>query len=102
MSGRFFHVMFALASLYVMMTLTAWYEPNEASIDKLQLNTGSLWVKVSLLSFPSKLQVRPAVLADRLGVGVSGAVHVDPRCPPHLPGSRVLGALAGTSSQQGI
>lgn len=41
----FFHLMFALATLYVMMTLTNWYKPN-SSLDTLNANTASMWVKI--------------------------------------------------------
>jgi hypothetical protein len=45
-SYSFFHVMFCLASLYVMMTLTAWYRP-ESNVHHLSLNEASVWVKMS-------------------------------------------------------
>ncbi|XP_029662546.1 probable serine incorporator isoform X2 [Formica exsecta] len=41
----FFHLMFALATLYVMMTLTNWYKPN-SSLDTLNANAASMWVKI--------------------------------------------------------
>ncbi|XP_018364574.1 PREDICTED: probable serine incorporator isoform X2 [Trachymyrmex cornetzi] len=41
----FFHLMFALATLYVMMTLTNWYKPN-SSLDTLNANNASMWVKI--------------------------------------------------------
>ncbi|XP_011647791.1 serine incorporator 1 isoform X2 [Pogonomyrmex barbatus] len=41
----FFHLMFALATLYVMMTLTNWYEPN-SNLITLNANTASMWVKI--------------------------------------------------------
>ncbi|XP_011689854.1 PREDICTED: probable serine incorporator isoform X2 [Wasmannia auropunctata] len=41
----FFHLMFALATLYVMMTLTNWYKPN-SSLDTLNANPASMWVKI--------------------------------------------------------
>ncbi|XP_043486081.1 probable serine incorporator isoform X2 [Polistes fuscatus] len=41
----FFHLMFALATLYVMMTLTNWYEPN-SNLDTLNSNVASMWVKI--------------------------------------------------------
>ncbi|KAL6255774.1 hypothetical protein P5V15_013017 [Pogonomyrmex californicus] len=41
----FFHLMFALATLYVMMTLTNWYEPN-STLETLNANTASMWVKI--------------------------------------------------------
>ncbi|XP_018315972.1 probable serine incorporator isoform X2 [Mycetomoellerius zeteki] len=41
----FFHLMFALATLYVMMTLTNWYKPN-STLDTLNANNASMWVKI--------------------------------------------------------
>lgn len=41
----FFHLMFALATLYVMMTLTNWYKPN-SNLDTLNSNVASMWVKI--------------------------------------------------------
>jgi serine incorporator 1/3 len=41
----FFHLMFALATLYVMMTLTNWYEPN-SDLKTLNANAASMWVKI--------------------------------------------------------
>ncbi|RZC34240.1 serine incorporator [Asbolus verrucosus] len=42
-SWSFFHIMFALATLYVMMTLTNWYKPNSSL--NLHANSASMWVK---------------------------------------------------------
>lgn len=44
-SWSFFHVMFGLATLYVMMTLTNWYSPN-STLKTLYANEASMWVKV--------------------------------------------------------
>lgn len=44
-SWSFFHVMFAFASLYVMMTLTAWNNPT-ASVAETLHNSSSMWVKM--------------------------------------------------------
>ncbi|XP_031774182.1 probable serine incorporator isoform X5 [Apis florea] len=41
----FFHLTFALATLYVMMTLTNWYQPN-SNLDTLNANIASMWVKI--------------------------------------------------------
>lgn len=45
----FFHLMFCLASFYVMMTLTNWYKPNvnESGILSLQSSTPAMWVKIA-------------------------------------------------------
>jgi len=44
-SWSFFHVMFALATLYVMMTLTNWFTPN-SSLASLSANASSVWIKI--------------------------------------------------------
>ncbi|BES97379.1 Serine incorporator (Serinc) [Nesidiocoris tenuis] len=44
-SWSFFHVMFAFATLYVMMTLTNWYSPR-SSLEDLNKNAASMWVKM--------------------------------------------------------
>lgn len=44
-SWSFFHIMFALATLYIMMTLTNWFHPN-SSLETLNANTASMWVKM--------------------------------------------------------
>ncbi|XP_021924282.1 probable serine incorporator isoform X2 [Zootermopsis nevadensis] len=44
-SWSFFHVMFGLATLYVMMTLTNWYSPN-STLETLNANEASMWVKI--------------------------------------------------------
>lgn len=44
-SYSFFHFMFCLASLYVMMTLTSWYHP-DSDLAHLNSNMASVWVKM--------------------------------------------------------
>lgn len=44
-SYSFFHFIFGLASLYVMMTLTSWYRP-ESDLTHLNANMASVWVKI--------------------------------------------------------
>ncbi|XP_056642291.1 probable serine incorporator isoform X2 [Diorhabda carinulata] len=67
-SWSFFHVMFALATLYVMMTLTNWFNPN-SSLENLHYNAASMWVKtisswLCLLLYGWTL-IAPVVLSDR-------------------------------------
>jgi len=45
-SYSFLHFMFALASLYVMMTLTNWYKP-ESDISEWRVSAAAMWVKIS-------------------------------------------------------
>ncbi|MFH4978204.1 hypothetical protein AB6A40_004913 [Gnathostoma spinigerum] len=40
-----FHLVFALASLYVMMTLTSWYKPDN-DLTHLNSNMAAVWVKI--------------------------------------------------------
>lgn len=44
-SWSFFHLMFAFASLYVMMTLTSWNKPT-AKVSDTYDNSSSMWVKM--------------------------------------------------------
>ncbi|XP_033312353.1 serine incorporator 1 isoform X4 [Bombus bifarius] len=64
----FFHLMFALATLYVMMTLTNWYQPN-SNLDTLNSNTASMWVKIisswMCLTLYIWSLIAPAVLTNR-------------------------------------
>ncbi|XP_039295734.1 serine incorporator 1 isoform X2 [Nilaparvata lugens] len=67
-SWTFFHLMFGLATLYVMMTLTNWYTPN-SSLETLNANTGSMWVKIISSWFCLSLYIwsliAPIALPDR-------------------------------------
>ncbi|XP_076233714.1 serine incorporator TMS1 isoform X2 [Calliopsis andreniformis] len=64
----FFHLMFALAILYVMMTLTNWYQPN-SDLKTLNANTASMWVKIisswMCLGIYVWSVIAPAVLPNR-------------------------------------
>lgn len=44
-SYSFFHFIFGLASLYVMMTMTSWYKPDN-DLSHLNSNMASMWVKI--------------------------------------------------------
>lgn len=67
-SWSMFHLMFALASLYVMMTLTNWYSP-ESDLSTFSSNAGAMWVKIisSWLCAAIYLWtlIAPAILSDR-------------------------------------
>lgn len=64
----FFHIMFALATLYVMMTLTNWYKPN-STLQTLNANVASMWVKAISSWLCAALYgwtlVAPILLPDR-------------------------------------
>ena len=65
-----FHLMFALATLYVMMTLTNWYSPSiTTDITSFNNNSAAMWVKIisSWLAAAIYLwsMIAPAVLVDR-------------------------------------
>ncbi|GIX81493.1 serine incorporator 1 [Caerostris extrusa] len=69
-SWSFFHFMFALASLYVMMTLTNWYDPvSSVPGQEAATNQASMWVKIisswlCILLYLWSL-IAPLVLKDR-------------------------------------
>lgn len=67
-SWSFFHFMFALASLYVMMTLTNWFQPSDDPKNLIE-NNASMWVKMSSSWICSALYlwtlVAPVALPDR-------------------------------------
>jgi len=62
-----FHIMFGLATLYVMMTLTNWYSPG--GIESISANMAAVWVKAisAWLCFGIYMWtlVAPVVLPDR-------------------------------------
>lgn len=41
-----FHIMFGLATLYIMMTLTNWYSPGTTTIETISANMSAVWVKI--------------------------------------------------------
>ncbi|KAG8172219.1 hypothetical protein JTE90_015326 [Oedothorax gibbosus] len=46
-SYAFFHVMFFLASLYIMMQLTHWFKPEQANLLTFERNWASVWIKMA-------------------------------------------------------
>jgi len=67
-SWSLFHVMFALATLYVMMCLTNWYKP-DSDLNTMNNNSAAVWVKIvsSWLCVGLYMWslVAPTVLEDR-------------------------------------
>jgi len=41
-----FHVVFCLASMYIMMTLTAWLRPEESNLTSFNQNWATVWIKM--------------------------------------------------------
>jgi len=69
-SWSLFHLMFALATLYVMMTLTNWYAPGkDVNIGTISANMSAVWVKIisSWLCFVIYMWtlIAPLVLPER-------------------------------------
>jgi serine incorporator 1/3 len=64
-----FHLMFFLASLYIMMTLTSWYAPQDSNLNTLYANMPSTWVKISsswvCLALYTWSLIAPLVFPDR-------------------------------------
>uniref|UniRef100_A0A6A7FSJ3 Serine incorporator 1-like isoform X2 n=1 Tax=Hirondellea gigas TaxID=1518452 RepID=A0A6A7FSJ3_9CRUS len=67
-SWSFFHLMFALATLYVMMTLTSWFTPG-SDITDISSNMAAVWVKMVsswlCIALYVWTLVAPVVLSDR-------------------------------------
>jgi len=67
-SWSLFHVMFALATLYVMMTLTNWYSPS-GDMSDYSSNSAAMWVKVISSWLAGSIYlwtlIAPAILQDR-------------------------------------
>jgi len=67
-SWSLFHLMFALATLYVMMTLTNWYSP-QSDLSSFSSNAGAMWVKIVSSWLSAALYiwtlVAPTLLVDR-------------------------------------
>ncbi|RVE50549.1 hypothetical protein evm_004776 [Chilo suppressalis] len=65
-SWTFFHIVFALATLYIMMTLTNWYNP---SSELSKQNAASMWIKITsswlCIGLYIWTLVAPAVFPDR-------------------------------------
>lgn len=69
-SWSLFHVMFALATLYIMMTLTNWYSPGyDNDLADFSSNSAAMWVKIISSWLCAALYtwtlVAPAILSDR-------------------------------------
>ena len=65
-----FHLMFALSTLYIMMTLTNWYSPGDnVSIESISANMGAVWVKIISAWLCAGIYVwtlvAPIILPDR-------------------------------------
>lgn len=67
-SWSLFHLMFALATLYVMMTLTNWYSPS-SDLTSFSSNSAAMWVKIISSWLCGGLYlwtlVAPTLLSDR-------------------------------------
>jgi len=67
-SWSLFHVMFALATLYVMMTLTNWFQP-DSDLVTMNNNSAAMWVKIVSSWICAGLYlwtlIAPAILTDR-------------------------------------
>lgn len=67
-SWSLFHVMFALATLYVMMCLTNWYKP-DSNLETMSANSAAVWVKMISSWLCAGLYIwtliAPAILSDR-------------------------------------
>ena len=64
-----FHIMFGLATLYIMMTLTNWYSPGNNTIETISANMSAVWVKIISSWLCAAIYVwtliAPVVLPDR-------------------------------------
>ncbi|VDK76905.1 unnamed protein product [Litomosoides sigmodontis] len=67
-SYSFFHFVFGLASLYVMMTLTCWYKP-DSDLRHLNSNMAAVWIKIVsswlCLAIYAWTLAAPAIFPDR-------------------------------------
>ena len=62
--------MFALATLYVMMTLTNWYSPESSGdLSNYSSNPAAMWIKITSSWLAAAIylwtMIAPAVLVDR-------------------------------------
>jgi len=68
-SWSLFHLMFGLATLYVMMTLTNWFHPSSANTENFSSNEAAVWVKIVSSWLCGALYlwtlVAPIILQDR-------------------------------------
>lgn len=67
-SWSLFHLMFALATLYVMMCLTNWFKP-DSNLETMSSNSAAVWVKIISSWLCAGLYIwtliAPIVLSDR-------------------------------------
>ncbi|XP_055309644.1 probable serine incorporator isoform X2 [Sitodiplosis mosellana] len=68
-SWSLFHVVFVAATLYIMMTLTNWYQPN-SKLETLNTNAASMWIKIvsswACVGLYGWSLIAPIVLTDRI------------------------------------
>jgi serine incorporator 1/3 len=67
-SYSFFHFVYALASLYAMMTLTNWYQPSQ-TLTFFNMSSPAYWIKIASSWFCLLLYLwtllAPCLLKDR-------------------------------------
>ncbi|XP_031637312.1 probable serine incorporator isoform X2 [Contarinia nasturtii] len=68
-SWSLFHGVFVAATLYIMMTLTNWYQPN-STLETLNTNAASMWIKIISSWLCAALYgwslLAPIILKDRI------------------------------------
>ncbi|EFX89697.1 hypothetical protein DAPPUDRAFT_40867, partial [Daphnia pulex] len=73
-----FHVVFCLASMYIMMTLTAWIRPEQATLSSFNQNWPTVWIKMGsswacVLLYLIALPMRRFGRYNRIGGGDNGS-----------------------------
>ena len=106
-SWSMFHVMFALATLYVMMTLTNWYQPDTSGdLSTYAANPAAMWVKVTrwlninIICSVTKTCSWP----DRVELAGGRHLPVDDDCPRGAAGQglRILTSTSNSTHQYSI